>query len=74
VAISNELVSIMLLRLKKESKGGVSICLKTFWLINLGLILWICLYLDSFFCTHFLVYVIVIFLALILAVLAKEKM
>jgi hypothetical protein len=39
LAMSVGLVSMMLLRLRSESKGGISICLKTFRLTSLGFVL-----------------------------------
>ena len=57
-----------------ESKGEVSVFLKTFRFIFLGLFSYICLYLDTAFRMQSLVYFVVIFLASLFAFFAMVAM
>jgi hypothetical protein len=54
LAISSGLVMMLLSRLRRESRGGVSVALKTLWFNFLGLSLYSCLYLLMAFCMVFL--------------------
>ena len=70
-AMSSGLVRMLLLRSVIQSNGGVSRSLKTFLFIFFRLISYSCLYLEKAFLIHFLVYLVVIFLACIFAALAS---
>ena len=69
-AMSSGLVR-MLFRSVIQSSGGVSRFLKTFLFIFFGLISYSCLYLEMAFLIHSFVYLVVIFLAYVLAALAS---
>ena len=69
--MSSGLVRMLLLRSMIQSSGRVSRFLKTFLFIFLGLISYSCLYLEIAFLIHYLVYLVVIFLACVFAVLAN---
>ena len=68
--MSSGLVSILFCLSMIESRGEVSVFLKTFRFIFLGLLSYIWRYFDTAFRIQFLVYFVVIFLASLFAVFA----
>lgn len=65
---------MLLLRSIKESKGGVSKFLKTLSFSFLEFNSYKCRYLEMAFCTHFLVYFVVMILTALFDVLAMFDM
>ena len=70
-AISSQLVCILLFWLVMQSNDGVSKFLNTFLFISFGSIFYSFIYIDKAYLIHFLVYLLVIFLACIFVVLAN---
>lgn len=72
-AMSSGFVSILLLRSRMQSSGGVSRFLTTFLFILFGLVSYSFRYLDMAFLMHYLEYLVVMFMAckfIVLAIIA----